>query len=362
MLLNIPSIALKTQSIGLSSPISYLLFTLLGVLIFTNKTKFPKQIVFLAGISSLYFFIGSFQSNEGFIILFIVYVKFLLYIFGLFISLRHVNQNTIILLLLAGAITILLDSLYFRFNDFQGIDYVSKTGRYAGFYLNPNTASVVCLVGLVLSITKKDTWGIVLSIAFSFLGFLTLSRTFIIMWFLIIAIYLFYNRKHIINTFLFFGVALFILVTFSEKLNLDADRFEFLIGLFSGSVNEEVLNNDSRQNTWAKFYYDILDSPIIGNGYASFSKSSDGVGVHNTFLLILGESGFLPFVLFISVFVRLLYRTFRSIRYDISTFFLIITLTVMLLVNHNFFTDGLLIFILTFIIYKITQKTDIKII
>ena len=125
-LLNIPSIVLHTQTIEISSPISYLHFFLCGVLIFSNKTKLPKQMLFLAGITSLYYFIGAFQNEVSFKILLLEYIKFLFYLFGLSISLQYINQKTIILILLAGAITILLDSLYFRFNDFQGIGYVSK--------------------------------------------------------------------------------------------------------------------------------------------------------------------------------------------------------------------------------------------
>ena len=364
VLLNIPSIVLETQSFGLSSPISYFMFFLLGVLIITNKTKFPKQILFLAGISSLYFFIGAFQYEESFIALSINYVKFLLYLFGLFVSLKHINQNTIIFLLLAGAITILLDSLYFRFNDFQGIGYVSQYGRYSGFYLNPNTASMICLFGYVLSITKTNYLKL-LSIAFTFFGFITLSRTFMATWFLITIIYLFYNRKYIVKTLLFLIVSAFSLITFSENLNLDTDRFKFLVNLFSGQINNEVLNDDSRQDHWAKFYDGILNSPIIGNGYSSFGQSLDGqgnAGVHNSFLLILGESGFLPFSLIIALFISLLYRSWTIIRQNIMPFLLIISLIITLMVSHILFSSGIQIFILVFIIYNLTKKTANKLV
>lgn len=363
-LLNIPSIVLETRSIGLSSPISYFMFFLLGVLIITNKTKFPKQILFIAGISSLYFFIGAFQYEASFIILIIEYVKFLLFLFGLFISLRYVNQNTIILLLLVGAITILLDSLYFRFNDFQGVGYVSQYGRYSGFYLNPNGASIVCLLGFILTIVKKDLWKI-LSVAFSFLGFLTLSRTFIGSWIIITSIYLFFNRKYLVKSLMFLIVAVFSLFTFSKDLNLDTDRFTFLTGLFSGSVDREVLNNDSRQDQWAKFYTMIYESPIIGNGYSSFATSADGyggAGVHNSLLLIIGESGFLPFFLILALIISLLYRSLTIKRQNITPFLLTISLIITLMVSHVLFSSGIQIFILVFIIYSLTKKTTNKLV
>ena len=362
LLLNIPSIVLKTQTIEISSPISYLLFFLLGMLIVTNKTKLPKQILFLAGISSLYYFIGAFQNEQSFKILFIEYFKFLLHLFGLSISLQYINQKTIILLLLAGAITILLDSVYFRFNDFEGIGYVSEYGRYSGFYLNPNTASIICLLGFALTILKKDVWKI-LSIFFSFLGFLTLSKTFMISWFLITSIYLFYNRKHITKLFLILVSSFLALFIFSEKLNLDTDRFSFLTSLFSASLDTEFLNKNNRVDQWAKFYELIIDSPIFGNGYSSFLISLadiDGQGVHNTFLMIFGESGFLPFLLFLSLIIRILYSTFTNRVHNIDTFFLTIVLFITLSVSHNFFSSGIQIFIIAFIIYRIHEGNYIK--
>ena len=116
-LLNIPTIVLETLSISISSPISYLLFSLLVFLIFTSKIKYPKTVIILAITASLYFFISALQYNGDYIILILIYIKFLLYLFGLYIAIRNIDQNIIIVFLLFGAITILLDTLYFRFND-----------------------------------------------------------------------------------------------------------------------------------------------------------------------------------------------------------------------------------------------------
>lgn len=353
VLLNIPSIVLETLSESLSSNISYLSFSLLGFLIFNNKIKYPKTVIILAVTASLYFFISSFQYNGDFIVLILTYIKFLLYIFGLYIAIRNIDQNIIIAFLLLGAITILLDTFYFRFNDFQGIGYVSQYGRYAGFYLNPNAASLVCLLGYGLTITKINYWKL-LSIAFTFFGFLTLSRTFIATWFLITTIYLFYNRKYIVKTFLFLIVSVFSLITFSKELILDTDRFEFLVNLFSGQINYEVLNDDSRQDQWAKFYYLIIDSPIIGNGFQTFSTSLTDIneqGVHNSFLLIFGESGFLPFLLIITVFLFLFKKCYNLRKKNLTLLLLIVVLSIQFLVSHNFFDSAIMIFTFLNIIF-----------
>tara|TARA_B110000902_G_C14212579_1_gene551913 strand:- start:173 stop:1306 length:1134 start_codon:yes stop_codon:yes gene_type:complete len=363
-LLNIPTIVLETLSISISSPISYLLFSLLVFLIFTSKIKYPKTVIILAITASLYFLISALQYNGDYIILIIIYIKFLLYLFGLYIAIRNIDQNIIIVFLLLGAITILLDTLYFRFNDFQGIGYVSQYGRYAGFYLNPNTASMICLFGYAITITKENYWKFI-SILFTFFGFLTLSRTFMATWFLISIIYLFYNRKYIVKSFLFLIVAVFSLITFSEDLKLDARRFEFLVNLFSGQIDNQVLNDDSRQDQWSKFFDLIIESPIIGNGFQTFSTSltdKNMQGVHNSFLLIIGESGFLPFLLIIMVFFFLFKKSYNLRKKNLTLLLLMFVLFIQFLVSHNFFDTGLMLFIFLNIIYVLDLNYNKRII
>ena len=362
-LLNIPTIALETLSISISSPISYLLFCLLGFLIFTNKIKYPKTVIILAIIASLYFLISALQYNGDYIILIITYVKFLLFLFGIYNAIKNIDQNIIIVFLLLGAITILLDTLYFRFNDFQGIGYISRYGRYSGFYLNPNTAALICLFGYVLTITKANYWKL-LSIAFTFFGILTLSRAFMVSWCLITIIYFIYNRKYIVKSFLSLIAVAFSLIIFSENLGLDIERFEFLLNLFSGQIDIEFFNDDSRSQQWSKFYNLIIDSPIIGNGYGTFSTSSSDPnmqGVHNSFLLILGESGFLPFLLIISVFLFLFKKCFNLRKKNLNLILLLFILIIQFLVSHNFFDSALMLFIFLYIIYLLRFNYDKKI-
>lgn len=352
-LLNIPSIALETLSKSVSSPLSYFLFILLAYQILTNNIKYPKHIIYLGFISISYFLIGALQYNGSFIELVINFIKFSLYVFGLFISLHFINYKTVIIIILAGATTIILDSLFFRFNDFQGIGYVSEYGRYSGFYLNPNVAAVVCSFGYILTITKNNNIKF-LAAVFTFLGFLTLSRSFMGTWVIITSIYLFFNRKYLVKSIIISIISVIVLVKFSEQLKLDIVRFEFLTNLFQLNIDQEVLNNDSRSSQWSHFYSAIINSPIIGNGYSTFSTSPNvkgGLGVHNSFLLILGESGFLPFCLILSLFFSLLHCSLTIIHKNITPFLLTISLIITLMVSHVLFSSGIQIFVLVFIIY-----------
>ena len=137
-------------------------------------------------------------------------------------------------------------------------------------------------------------------------------------------------------------------------MKLDIIRFEFLTNLFLLNIDQEVLNYDSRFSQWANFYNAIINSPIVGNGYSTFSTSLNvkgGMGVHNSFLLILGESGFLPFCIILALFFSLLHRSLSIILQNITPFLLTISLIITLMVSHVLFSSGIQIFILVFIIY-----------
>ncbi len=359
VLVNIPSILLETQSVSISSPASYIMFFLLGILLFLHKNnRYPKELKFIAVFTSIYFFVGGIQSSEPPEEIIILYIKFLLFLFGLYICLKYSNIKSIILILMAGGITIILDSLFFRFNDFIGDGYISEYGRYAGFYLNANLAAFVCILGYILVLARSTKLKPLLLLTFTLLGFLTLSRTFIFTWILINLIYGIYNKKHFLYAPLV-AILMSFLVSFSSILKLDGNRFNFLDNLLTeGVINNNVLNHDTRQDQWAKYYGFIFDAPFLGNGYNSFKTGrlvNEEQGVHNSFLMLIGEAGFIPFILCIILFIFLLIKSFKIIKKDILPFLLTSIILIQFLVSHNFFDSGIVIFSLVFLIFTLYQ-------
>lgn len=359
VLMNIPSILLETQSVFISSPVSYFMFLSLGILLFLHKNnRYPKELLYVAVFGSIYFFVGGLQFTGPIEELIISYIKFLLFLFGLNICLKYSNINSIILILILGGITIILDSLFFRFNDFIGEGYISEYGRYAGFYLNANLAAFVCLFGYCLVLSKSIKLKPLLLLTFTLLGFLTLSRTFIFTWILINIIYGILNKKHFLYT-PFVVILMTFLVFFSTALKLDVNRFNFLDNLLTeGVINKSVLNHDTRQDQWAKYYDHIFDSPFLGNGYNSFKTGklvNEEQGVHNSFLMLIGEAGFIPFILCFGFFVSLFIKSFKIIKKDILPFLLTSIILIQFLVSHNFFDSGIIIFSIVFLIYRLYQ-------
>ena len=300
VVLNIPSILLKTSSISFSSPYSYFIFLLLFVLILINiKFQLNQLTQIFLFISTLYFVISFLNIQTSISIYIIQFIKFFLMATGLSISIKLLDYKLFLYLLFFGCSMILFDAIFFKFNDLYTSQGLIQYGRYSGFYLNPNIAAYFCSIGYVLSLTKIKKYKYLFLIFFTFLGLLTLSRTFIFSWVLINIIYLRFNSKHFIYG-LIFTLLLPILLFYAQQLDLEINRYSLLFDFINtGYIDYDVLLYDTRDATWAYYYNSILNAPILGNGFHSFLGINNQMGVHNTFLLILGESGIIPFLLFV---------------------------------------------------------------
>ena len=157
-------------------------------------------------------------------------------VLGLNVAVKYLNDKLLIFFLLLGCSTILLDSLFFRFNDVysRGGD-IFEYGRYSGFYLNPNVAAFLCLIGYIISLVKIKKNTLLLSL-FTLFGIMTLSRTFVLSWIIVNFIYLRFNRKHIIWTIVLL-LALPFSFVFLELLQLEASRFQSLVDILTSLIS-----------------------------------------------------------------------------------------------------------------------------
>jgi len=129
-----------------------------------------------------------------------------------------------------------------------------------------------------------------------------------------------------------------------ELVGLNNPRFESLKKIINREqVSSNDLNEDSRTDTWALFYDEIFERPIFGNGYGTFSGAT-GLGVHNSYLLVIGESGIIPFGIMISMFGYLFYWGFILFKYAPNIIMQVIALALFLLANHNFFVFFYILF------------------
>lgn len=191
------------------------------------------------------------------------------------------------------------------------------------------------------------------------MGLLTFSRTFILLWVIINLISIKISIKNI-NKLLLGAGLLFALVAYNSFLPVKNPRLSQLANTLSGDTNAaKDLNEGSRFETWGHFYDFILEKPLFGHGFEAFGGGGLGgfLGVHNTYLKVLGEAGIIPFFLLVFYFLHLIKRSYEHFYKAPHLFFMSICLASLLTTNHNFFTDGYLIFMALWIYTAIDSET-----
>ena len=327
LLCNIPGIVLFNFGEGAGSLFSYITVGLLLVFyLLNNKHRLPWPFVFFA---LTYFIIAGliYTPDEKY-----YFFDFIKYVIVIVCGAELARRTTILelyILLLIGAASILVNALFFP------MDY----GRYSGFFLDPNAAGFICLLGVALAFAiKSEKWKYIGILIFTFCGVLTFSRTFFFVWIVIILISVFQNRS---NIKIFVGgiAAVLLLLTIANSLKLDTERLTILDSLFSSGKVSQNIDEGSRTETWAKYYDIIYDSPLLGNGYKAFkSDNIYDVGVHNNYLRIIGDAGILPFLIFVGIYVFIFIKSLKSYKTKPYELLLAITLITINLTNHNFDT------------------------
>lgn len=363
VILNIPSILLFSTFITLGSILSYFMFFIGLILILLNNKKYPDNLKILFFISVVYYIFSGFNYLGEFSVFIIEFIKFSVFIFALYTAQQLVGIKTILFFVILGSLTILFDSLIFRFRDIVYDTFINEYGRYAGFYINANSASAVCLFGYSLVLATNYRFRVLLLLFFTLMGILTLSRTFIFAWVILNILFAIKSKKHLKFISLFLLCFPFLL-GFFKIFGLREDRFNSLFNFFSyGKLDDLLINNNDRIHLVENYYSYISSSIFFGNGFSSF-KSGDlvdkAVGIHNTFLLILGESGIIAFFMFLGFFVYLFIYAFRVKQFTILPLLLTASIFIQFNVSHNFFDMGFRVFMMTFLLYLLNNNLNEK--
>jgi len=262
---------------------------------------------------------------------------------------RETTKKELFTILMLGTTSVIFHAVFFQ-GDF---------GRYSGFYLDPNGAGFVCAIAYCLSFNiQPNLLKVVGQFVITFAGLLTFSRTFIILWLLISIISIISDRKNSLNFGLGVG-ALIVIFTVGTFLKVDTVRFQALENLFSdnNTASVKVIQNDSRTETWSRYYEVILDNPFFGNGYRQLSGiSKQQQGVHNTYLMVLGEAGIFPFLTFIGIYFYMLMKSVSSYKTEAYKPMLASTLVILFLTTHNYFDNFFLIFVSLWLFVHITEN------
>lgn len=319
-------------------------------------SKKGKTNIWLIVTGLSYYLISALQYYGEFKPFLTLFLKYLIVVICGYELIKETSKKEMYVFLIIGALSILMHTLFFT----------SDYGRYSGFYINPNVGGFICITGYGLSYgmeNKKIKF--IGQFIFTLMGLLTFSRTFIVLWLLLNLLSIFINIKNI-KIFALGALILGTLFMIDEFVGLNNPRFQQLKAIVTNEkVDSDEINQNSRTETWARFYEYILDKPITGNGYGAFQGGGvHRLGSHNSYLLVIGESGIIPFLIFTSLFFYLIYKGIILFKLAPNILMQAIGLSVFLLANHNFFNFYYITFLTMWLQYQIIlydnqlQKTN----
>ncbi len=198
-----------------------------------------------------------------------------------------------------------------------GLGLINEDDRYSGLISNANDAgflfNVLIILNYYLFRQRHSRLGLIGILFAGFAVFVTFSKTAIISAIVILIMIL---RKEITSgrlstRFLLAIVMIGVVYKGSDLLtqvdSLEATQGKRLIQImefFKGNVSNEITTNrteilevalDKLRHQW-----------VFGQGIQSFSNiESLGVGSHNIYILILGESGIIPLILYMVFLLRM---------------------------------------------------------
>ncbi|TAI48575.1 O-antigen ligase family protein [Flagellimonas allohymeniacidonis] len=352
-----PTFALFYISPAMGSATSYLTIALAMVYYILNKDKKGLMWPFIILGLTYYTLAGLNYTGVSDREFFTNFIKFILIVVCCADLARKTTLNEIYVILIFGALSVVCHSVFFANIDAH---FGSNYGRFSGFYLNPNYAAIICLSGFSISYgIKNSKLKLLGQLVFSFAGLLTLSRYFFSIWILMNLLGMVKSKKNMVTPAIGVAVLVLILTFGGEGLKLNTSRFEALNSLFDSEeqVHTETINRDSRADTWATYYDIILDKPFLGNGYRKLQGRHFGLwaGVHNTYLMVIGEAGIIPFLVLIWIIGTLFIKGVFYYNSEPEYFFLNIVVVTSLLVGHTYFEKFSNIFFTLFLYARLIE-------
>lgn len=234
------------------------------------------------------------------------------------------------------------------FSSVIGFNIGLDMDRASGFFANPNTAAgfiLYCLcLTLCFAISERRKFGfayLLIVPALFYTMFITFSKAGLITFPLVLFLFLgycliryrkLYRPKRKIFMWLALSVILaivFISIYFSAIMDQlswgQFLRLQRTLAFLSGEFTEATT---SERSTLFNIGFQLIgEHPLIGNGLTSFHAydipvNGKHIGVHNTFLLILGESGVIPFIFYVSLMLILIVKSWKLKNLAMSFLFL----------------------------------------
>ena len=227
-------------------------------------------------------------------------------------------------ILLLSAVSIVLSPWYYPYMPELQPHHIHGH-RFSGFFSNPNDASLVAIVFLNFVLYRpygKKIVTIFTIILATLAIYYTLSKTGVTMYFASLLIFAFWKRKWIIFSILSIFALLIPYISYIllSRINYTLPlsdsklgRIKKMVEFFSGDISDR--NTGDRFTLWYDAIQRINFDFPHGAGLGTFHRlvnsvyvhqSDDWYGVHNMYLMILGEAGFVAFAVFVACYGRLI--------------------------------------------------------
>ncbi len=278
-------------------------------------------------------------------------------------SLYQLFDIIAIFVLIATIATITADTIGLTKSFKHQMGVVTSGSRAGGFFSNPNEAGAhacFCLSFMLAGILrKKYVWFYFIGVGLSLYAvFLTFSRSALIIAVFLIFLFLILSMSQLkklsprgkTNYTLFFTIVIglsiylpyyFINNVFGDLTWAQQRRLLQTIDIVSGHT--EAVTESERGEVFELGLILIERNPVIGNGLGSFHKFKEtGLGVHNAYFVILGESGFFPFLLLLIFIIAMFINTYYLPQKDIAILGILLLVVILLLVlfpTHGAFKD-----------------------
>lgn len=346
-MLNFPGWVLANISPVYSNLLSYLSFGLMLLYFILSKKWALNGWMLLLGV--LYFGIGSLTDQtytHDSLPHIILIIKFFIVAIGGYAVVKDTSKTELFFFLLIGAISVFIE-IFFYLNPLEN--------RFSGFYLNPNSLGFICMMGYALTFGLDRKWRPLGQIAFTVIGFITFSRTFLVVWLLMNLLSIRLSLKNL--RVLVVGVSLFVgLLTYNAFLPNSNPRLEAMSNILAGkSNNASKLKEGSRTETWALFYDALMDKPILGHGYGSFDGGGkiSIIGPHNSFIKTWGEGGILTLIVILTLYGLMIKKSWGIFLQRPHLFLMTLALCLYMNTDHTFWINGYMLFFSMWLQYHI---------
>lgn len=275
------------------------------------------------------------------------YVSTMLFILGVYFWLAACTDDEFKGALTAFKVILVLSCVFVPLSPYLAfyIPYTRPEDRASGLFDNPGEASSVALYCLVLVTAYPSSRRLITFIQVG-IALLALAMTFSktgMITLVVLSALLVIKRRSIILLIGLAAIALAGAVMLNYALQNDllqlnedqSQRLADVMNVLGGEIDRRTTTG--RTGLWELGMRQINENLPWGAGLGSFHALEGGarvkgisgqwLGVHNTYLMILGEAGLFPFLIFLGWMLRSLMVGLRSREQMVAVGFLVVFLT-----------------------------------